>query len=95
MPIYEFDCPCGQRETEKRNFADIDKPKVCFCGKDMRRIFSLPQPAIFRTTARQMALDGLNNKGEGMPDCDLKPMSQQAVLAGIDPPKRVIGKGFG
>ena len=33
MPIYSYKCSCGKCFTQKRDFADFDKPSQCECGE--------------------------------------------------------------
>lgn len=95
MPIYEYRCKCGSEKEVILPIEEYNQPQVCECGEVMQRKMSVPRPAIFVPTGRGMALDSLNSKAGGFPDCDLKSSAQQKAFEGIDSPKRIIGKGFG
>lgn len=37
MPLYEWQCSCGQTADEFRRMAERNLPKQCACGKTMER----------------------------------------------------------
>jgi len=85
MPIYEFCCECGKEKEVILPVQERNELQICVCGKAMQRKMSVPLPAIFVPTGKGMALDSLNSKKGGFPDCDLKSKAEQATLAGLDP----------
>ncbi len=85
MPIYEYLCDCENEREVMLPFSESDQPQVCACGKVMRRIISVPRPAIFTPTGKGMALDTLNSKSHqgGMPDRHWKKQAEQYAAAGL------------
>ncbi len=82
MPIYEYECECGDKRDEFLSFADYDTPQVCSCGEVMRRKISLGNFSI-KSTGNQMALDTLNDKHNGMPDKHWKADAERFASAGL------------
>ncbi len=83
MPIYEYQCDCGNKGEKHLPMQERDTPQTCGCGKVMLRVMSVPRPAIFTPTGKGMALDTLNSKHGGMPDRHWKPMAEQAAASGL------------
>lgn len=92
MPTYDFVCECGKKIDKFLLVGDRDVPQFCECGKQLRRIVSVPQPAIFRVSGNQMALDSLNAGISCKPEDRAR--TEAGVLAGINPAKKVVGRGF-
>ena len=65
MPLYEYQCECGNGEDVLLSFQDT-QPQICKCGKVMQRKISLPS-FVMKQTGSQMALDSLNAKDGGFP----------------------------
>lgn len=92
MPLYEYECGCGYKDLRYIPVEHRNDPQLCECGKTMKRTISVPQPAITKKYGGQMALDSLNS---GISSIDRFQKNQiQGALAGIDPTKKVIGRGF-
>jgi len=95
MPIYEYQCECGNKQEVMLPVQDRNQPQTCsVCGKVMERKLSIPQPVIMKQTGRDMAISSLNSRGGGLPNGRFKASTQQAAAAGLDYVKPVIGKGF-
>jgi len=60
----------------------------------MKRLISLPLPAIFKPTGTGMALDALNS-GKATPDRWYKSKAEKLAAAGLEREKPTIGIGFG
>ena len=98
MPIYEFVCDkCSLGTEVSRPMSEAGEKQVCECGETMRRKFAvlsfrMPQ------TGRDNIL-GILNQEEGAKDFPGGDMHRarysQAMAKGLDPPKQVIGRGFG
>jgi len=67
-----------------------DDIRLHSCGAVMKRLMSVPCPAIFKVNNRDKVLDTLNREHK------ILPAKQVELMAGgLDsPPKPVIGKGF-
>ena len=97
MPVYNFRCnECLEEEEVLLPMVDRDSRRVHSCGATMRRLISLPSPAICRMTGRDTVLQTLNKEGGyDFPGGDKhRPRYEQAMAKGLDPPKTTIGKGF-
>lgn len=100
MPIYEYRCPeCGLEQEVILPFSQATVVQPCSnCGKPTERRLSLPQPAIILVGGREQVLRTLNKEegGYNFPGGDMhRPRYEQAMAKGLDPPKEVIGRGFG
>jgi len=83
MPLYQYECECGEEKDAILSFAEADRPQVCKCGKVMQRKVSLPNFTM-KPYARDMALDSLNSKGGGFPDAnENKSWVQQKAFEGV------------
>ncbi len=82
MPIYEYQCECGEKETKLLPMQESSQPQVCTCGKVMRRIMSVSS-FVKKQSGKGMALDTLNDKRNGMPNRHWKPRAEQAAAAGL------------
>ena len=84
MPIYEYECECGEKEDKLLPMQDSSQPQVCTCGKVMRRIMSVPS-FIMKQTGKGMALNTLNAKPQdgGMPDRHWKKAAEGYASAGL------------
>ena len=89
MPIYTFRCSkCGLDEdvilaVDKRNTERLHS-----CGSPMQRLMSLPLPAIFKLTGREMALDTLNS-GMAMPNRWYKAEAERLAASGLEKSEKV------
>jgi putative FmdB family regulatory protein len=99
MPIYEYRCPqCNKEKEVILSFKDSDIPQECECGGVMRKLISLPRPAIFIVTNRNRLVNTLNNdeKAYGMVG---KPRDRERYKQVIgnslfNQEKKTIGIGF-
>ena len=66
MPLYEYQCECGNEKDILLSFSETDQPQICKCGRVMQRKISLPS-FVMTQTGGQMALDSLNAKDGGFP----------------------------
>lgn len=90
MPLYEFECDCGERAEILLPLQEYDRPQICKCGKVMLRKMSASS-SVVKQTANEMALDSLNSQGSVGPDANnYKPWIQEKVFAGTqEPPKSI------
>ena len=65
MPLYEYQCECGNGKDILLSFQDT-QPQVCKCGEVMQRRISVPS-FVMKQTGSQMALDSLNSRSGGFP----------------------------
>ncbi|GAF73408.1 unnamed protein product, partial [marine sediment metagenome] len=65
MPLYEYQCECGNEEEVLLPFQHPGQ--ICECGKVMQLKVSSYSFA-FKQYARDMAKDSLNSRGGGFPD---------------------------
>jgi len=100
MPIYEYRCPeCGHEQEAILPLSEVMVVQLCSsCGKPTERRISVPQPAIFPIGGRERVLKTLNREEGGYkyPGGDMhRARYDQAMAKGLDPPKQVVGRGFG
>lgn len=89
MPLYEYQCECGNGEEILLSFQDT-KSQVCRCGKVMQRKISLPT-FVMTQTGNQMALDSLNAKDGGFPSKnEHKSWVQQQAFEGTQKKEKAI-----
>ena len=93
MPIYEYHCNCGIESEKLLKVSDIDTPQTCVCGEIMERKLSFPN-FILKRYGKQMALDTLNSKDNGMPDRHWKPMAEKAAFSGVENSNQKDGLEF-
>ena len=80
MPIYEYQCKCG---NEGEFILPFDpEPQKCGCGVVMQRQMSVSS-FVMKQTGRGMALDTLNEKRNGMPNRHWKADAEQLAAAGL------------
>lgn len=82
MPIYEYECECGEKEDKLLPMQESSQPQVCTCGKVMRHIMSVSS-FVMKQTGKGMALGTLNSKEQGMPNRHWKPRAEQAAATGL------------
>ena len=83
MPLYEYQCGCGNEKEILLPFGDADQPQICECGKVMQRKMST-YSFTHKQSGRQMALDSLNSRAGGFPDVNKhKSWVQQKTFEGI------------
>ena len=93
MPTYSYTCSCGVNKDLAVPVESRDSQVCEVCGKQLKRVFAVPR-IIFRQTGREMALDSLNSRGNGLPNDRYKARYQEGVVAGLTPRKnKFIGKG--
>ena len=81
MPLYEYQCECGNEKEELLPFQHPEQ--ICEFGKVMLRQMSLPS-FIMKPYAKDMALDTINSKGGGFPDKnEHKSWVQQKAFEGV------------
>lgn len=81
MPIYEYKCGCENEREVLLSFQDT-RPQICKCGKVMQRKMSTCS-FVMKQTGNQMALDTLNDKGNGMPNRHWKADAERFASAGL------------
>ena len=83
MPLYEYQCECGEGKDILLSFGEADQPQTCKCGKVMQHKVSLSSFTM-KPYARDMALDSLKSKSGGFPDAnENKDWVQQKAFEGI------------
>lgn len=100
MPIYEYRCPeCGHEQEAVLSFDEFNLLQLCSeCGKPTERRISLPHPSKIPVGGREKVLKTLNKEEGGYkyPGGDMhRARYDQAMAKGLDPPKQVVGRGFG
>jgi len=66
MPVYTFKCEtCDKTEDILIPMDNRNDRKTHACGGELKRLMSLPQPALFKRSGREMTLDSLNGDGKG------------------------------
>ena len=80
MPLYEYQCECG---NGRELLLPFQHPKqICECGKVMKQKISLSSFTV-KPYGGQMALGSLNSKGGGFPDVNKhKEWVQQEAFSG-------------
>ncbi len=83
MPLYEFQCECGNGESKILPISQFDQPRVCRgCGATMQHLMSRSS-FVMKQTGSGMALDTLNSKHNGMPNRYWKPAAEKLAAAGL------------
>lgn len=98
MPIYEFRCPECLREEERLLLvADRNVPQVHSCGATMKRLMSIPLPAIVSLTGRDISFQTLNKEdGRDFPTrAGDRQRMEMAMVRGLDQRAPTMGIGFG
>ena len=81
MPLYEYQCECGNGKEVLLPFQHPEQ--ICECGKVMQRHMSLSSFTM-KPYARQMALDSINSKHGGFPDANKhKGWVQRQAFGGV------------
>jgi len=90
MPIYEYQCDCGNKEERLLPMQEYNQSQTCVCGKVMLLKISVPAIAILKQYGRQMALDSLNSRTGGFPSRkdDLRAKGTRLAVAGLEKPPR-------
>ena len=84
MPIYEYQCECGNEQDLRRSVDERNSPVACkVCGKGMALQWSAPCPAVMKPTGKGMALDSLNS-GHGFPKGPEGALATKAAAAGLE-----------
>jgi len=66
MPVYTFQCEtCNKTEDIILPMESRNNRQIHACGRELKRLMSLPQPALFKQSGREMTLDSLNGDGKG------------------------------
>jgi len=91
MPLYEFECDCGERAEILLPIKDYDQPQICTkCEKVMLRKMSASS-SVRKQSNNEMVLDSLNSQGSVGPDANnYKPWIQEKVFAGLKEPPKTI-----
>ncbi len=82
MPIYEYQCECGNEREVKLSLEEYDQPRTCECGGVMRHKISVSS-FVMKQTGNQMALDTLNDKRNGMPNRHWKADAENFAATGL------------
>jgi len=101
MPLYEYECECGNKEDVLLPYGEYDQLQVCGCGKTMQRIISLPTIGVGTELlytrdgksafAKQMALDTINSKDGGFPEINVnKSIVQQRTFEGTQSKTKTV-----
>ncbi len=80
MPIYEYQCECGNEGEFILSFDP--EPQRCGCGRVMQRKMSVSS-FVMKRTGRGMALDTLNDKHNGMPNRHWKADAEKLAASGL------------
>ena len=85
MPIYNYRCEKCNTEVEvSASISERDNArKHTTCGGSLKRVLSLPLPAIIAVTAKGMALDSLNSGG-ALPDRWYKNKYEKLAAKGLE-----------
>jgi len=90
MPIYNYHCQkCDVEMEASASISARDAVKIHTCGGRMKRVLSLPLPAIIARTGRGMALDSLNS-GKAIPDRWYKSEFEKGAAAGAESYQRRV-----
>ena len=90
MPLYEYQCECGEGKDILLSFQEADQPQICKCGKVMQRKISLPS-FVMKQTGSQMALNTLNARDGGFPDVNKhKSWVQQKAFEGTQKKDKTV-----
>lgn len=82
MPLYEYQCNCGNGEDRFLPYSQFDQPQSCGCGEVMEHKMSLSS-FVMKQTGGGMALDTLNDGRNGMPDRHWKAGAERSAAAGL------------
>ena len=83
MPIYVYQCECGKERELLLSFKEFDQPQTCKCGEVMERKMSTCS-FIIKQTGKQMALDTLNDRQNGMPNRHWKAAAERIAVEGCN-----------
>ena len=86
MPMYEYQCECGEEKDMLLSFQDVAQLQVCKCGKVMQKRMSASS-FVMKQTGSQMALDTLNSNMVGG---RRKEWAEQNGYGGIDNFKKAV-----
>ena len=81
MPLYEYQCNCGNGEDRFLPYSQFSEPQTCGCGEVMEHKMSRSS-FVMKQTGSGMALDTLNSK-QGMPNRHWKADAEKLAAAGI------------
>lgn len=88
MPLYEYQCECGNRQEILLPLQHSEQ--ICECGRIMQRKISLPS-FVLKQTGSQMALDSLNAKDGGFPSKNKhKSWVQQKAFGGTQKKDKTV-----
>jgi putative FmdB family regulatory protein len=94
MPIYEFECKCGYKDAFRLPIEKMDEPLCCpGCDSILKRLPSLPQPAIIKKTAKDMALNSINSK-YGLSPHEKGKGLEKSVMDGLERNRPMVYKGI-
>ncbi len=83
MPTYGYQCKCGHKREELLPIKDLNKPQTCKCGEVMQRKMSACY-FIIKPTGKQMALDTLNDRQNGMPYRHWRSAAERHAAGGLE-----------
>jgi len=81
VPLYEYQCNCGNGEDRFLPYSQFDQPQTCECGEVMEHKMSRSS-FVMKQTGSGMALDTLNSK-QGMPNRHWKADAERSAAAGL------------
>ncbi len=80
MPLYEYQCRCGNGESKILPISQFDQPQMCGCGRVMDRKMSRSS-FVMKQTGNEMALGTLNSKQ--LPNKHWTPRAEGFAAAGL------------
>ncbi len=83
MPIYEYQCECGNEEERRLSYEEGGQPQTCECGETLKRKMSASNFTM-KLTGAGMALDSLNTRGGAFSARSRHtPWKEQKVFEGV------------
>ncbi len=82
MPLYEYQCNCGNGEDRFLPYSQFSEPQTCGCGEVMEHKMSLSS-FVMKQTGGGMALDTLNTKSGGLPNKWWKADAERHAASGL------------
>ena len=41
MPVYDYECECGEKRTQTVSISNTEFTAICKCGKEMTKVYGL------------------------------------------------------
>jgi len=92
MPLYEYECDCGEKAETLLPMREYNQPQFCKCGEVMRRKMSLSRFVIDHD-GNERALGFLNSPEGEFPHAHTpqhRREFQQGVFAGTQKPPKTL-----